>query len=209
MAEILNAEGSELALALDRAAELIGAGKVVAFPTDTVYGLGADPFNLAAIVEVYRVKGRSFNHPLPLLVNSVDQAIDLTSEPPAVFFELAKKYWPGPLTIVVPASSLVPLKVTGNTGNVGLRWPRAPLAVALIAAAARPLTGTSANRTDHLECRTAAEVDKQIGSRVPLILNGGSTGDCAPSTVVDLTAVPPRIVREGPIPESELKELLS
>jgi L-threonylcarbamoyladenylate synthase len=209
MAEILNAEGSELKVALERAAELIVAGKVVAFPTDTVYGLGADPFNLAAVVEVYRIKGRSFSHPLPLLVNSVDQAIDLTSEPPGVFFDLARKYWPGPLTLVVPASSLVPLKVTGNTGNVGLRWPRAPLALALISTAARPLTGTSANRTDHLACRTADEVDKQIGGRIPLILDGGSTGDCAPSTVLDLTADPPRIVRPGPIPENELKELLS
>jgi L-threonylcarbamoyladenylate synthase len=209
MAEILKSEGSSLMAAVERATELIVAGKVVAFPTDTVYGLGADPFNLAAVVEVYRVKGRSFSHPLPLLVNSVDQAIDLTSGPPRAFFDLAKKYWPGPLTLVVPASSLVPLKVTGNTGNVGLRWPRAPLAAALISAAARPLTGTSANRSDHLACRTADEVNAQIGSRIPLILDGGSTGDCVPSTVVDLTADPPRIIRPGPIPESELKELLS
>ncbi|HTV56274.1 MAG TPA: L-threonylcarbamoyladenylate synthase [Terriglobia bacterium] len=209
MAEIIKTEILDLKIHLERAVELILAGKVVAFPTDTVYGLGADPFNLAAVVEVYRIKGRSFSHPLPLLVNSVDQAIDLTSGPPGVFFDLAKKYWPGPLTMVVPASSLVPLKVTGNTGNVGLRWPRAPVAVALISAAGRPLTGTSANRTNHRACRTAGEVDEQIGNRIPLILDGGSTEDSAASTVIDLTADPPRIVRPGPIAENELKELLS
>jgi L-threonylcarbamoyladenylate synthase len=209
MAEIIKAEVSDLQIPLERAVELILAGKVVAFPTDTVYGLAADPFNLAAVVEVYRVKGRSFTHPLPLLVNSVDQAIDLTSAPPGVFFDLAKKFWPGPLTLVVPASSLVPLKVTANTGNVGLRWPRAPLAVALISAAGRPLTGTSANRTNHRACTTAREVEKQIGSRIPLILDGGSTKDSVASTVIDLTAEPPRIIRPGPIAETDLKELLS
>jgi L-threonylcarbamoyladenylate synthase len=209
MAEIIKAEVPDLKIPLERAVELIVAGKVVAFPTDTVYGLGADPFNLAAVAEVYRIKGRSFSHPLPLLVNSVDQAIDLTSEPPSLFFDLAKKYWPGPLTLVVPASSLVPLKVTGNTGNVGLRWPRAPLAVALISAAGRTLTGTSANRANHRACRTAGEVDEQIGGRIPLILDGGSTEDSLASTVVDLTADPPRIIRPGPIAENELKELLS
>lgn len=209
MAEIVKTEGEELADALERAAELITAGKVIALPTDTVYGLGADPFNLAAVVEVFRVKGRGFSRPLPLLVDSMDLALELVSGPPGLFFDLARKYWPGPLTLVVPASSLVPLKVTGNTRNVGLRWPKAPLATALIAAAARPLTGTSANRTNHSACSTADEVNQQLGSRLPLILDGGSTAGNAPSTVVDLTASPPRIIRPGPIPESELKELLS
>ncbi|MGH9350779.1 MAG: L-threonylcarbamoyladenylate synthase, partial [Terriglobia bacterium] len=125
MAEILKVDGASLSHTLECATRLIVSGKVVAFPTDTVYGLGADPFNLAAVSEVYRVKGRSFNRPLPLLVSSLDQATELTSDPPRLFFELAARYWPGPLTLVVPGSRLIPLKVTGNTGNVGLRWPRA------------------------------------------------------------------------------------
>jgi L-threonylcarbamoyladenylate synthase len=181
----------------------------VAFPTDTVYGLGADPFNLAAVAEVFRLKGRAFTRPLPLLVNSLDQAIDLASGPPAVFFDLAKKYWPGPLTLVVPASQSLPLKLTSNTGHVGLRWPRSPLALALITAAGRPLTGTSANRSDHGECRTAGEVNEQIGGALPLILDGGPTGDQPTSTVVDLTRSRPRIIRHGPVLEEELKEFLS
>lgn len=207
MAEILKVEPSNFDHALECATRLITDGKVVAFPTDTVYGLGADPFNLAAITEVFRVKGRAFNRPLPLLVNSLDQAIELTFDPPGLFFDLAGRYWPGPLTLVVPASRLIPLKVTGNTGNVGLRWPRAPVAIGLIAATGRPLTGTSANLTDHPACKTAGEVERQIGGLVSLILDGGPAEDDA-STVLDLTGDHPRILRHGPIPEEELKELL-
>jgi L-threonylcarbamoyladenylate synthase len=206
MAEVLDVRSADWTCALGRAVRLIDEGKVLAFPTDTVYGLGADPFNLAAVVEVYRIKGRAFNHPLPLLVDSLDQAIDLTSHAPALFFSLARKYWPGPLTLVVPAAQRLPLKVTGNTGNVGLRWPRAPLVESLIAAAARPLTGTSANRSGHAACVTAEEVNAQIGTHLPLILDGGPSEHNASSTVVDLTADRPRILRNGPISEDDLKE---
>lgn len=208
MAEILKAEGASLSEALECATKLIASGKVVAFPTDTVYGLGADPFNLAAVSEVFRVKGRSFNRPLPLLVNSFDQAIELTNDPPRLFFDLACRYWPGPLTLVVPGSRRIPLKVTGNTGNVGLRWPQAEIARSLIEAAACPLTGTSANLTDHPACMTAEEVNDQIGSSLELILDGGSTHSNTASTVVDLTGPRPRIVRHGQISEEELKEFL-
>lgn len=208
MAEILKVEPSSLEHALECATRLITGGKMVAFPTDTVYGLGADPFNLAAVTEIFRAKGRAFSRPIPLLVNSLDQAIELTYDPPSLFFDLAGKYWPGPLTLVVPASRLIPLKVTGNTGNVGLRWPRASLAIGLIAATGRPLTGTSANLTDHPACKTAGEVEKQIGRFVPLILDGGPAGDDVASTVLDLTGERPRILRHGPIAEKELKELL-
>jgi L-threonylcarbamoyladenylate synthase len=206
MAEVLDVKSADWSCALDRAVRLIDEGKVLAFPTDTVYGLGADPFNLAAVVEVYRIKGRAFTRPLPLLVGSLDQAIDLTSHAPGLFFSLARKYWPGPLTLVVPAARRLPLKVTGNTGNVGLRWPRAPLVESLIAAAARPLTGTSANRSGQAACGTAEEVNVQIGTYLPLILDGGPSEHNASSTVVDLTADHPRILRHGPISDDELKE---
>lgn len=206
MAEIIKFDRDASSEVVERAARWIAEGKVVAFPTDTVYGLGADPFNLAAVSEVFRVKGRSFNRPLPLLVNSLDQALELTHDPPRLFFELAGKYWPGPLTIVVPASSRIPLKVTGNTGNVGLRWPRADVALSLIHAAGCPLTGTSANLTDHPACRTAEEVNSQLGAALDMILDGGPSGGETGSTVVDLTGPRLRIVRHGKITEEELKE---
>jgi len=208
MSEIIKVDQSRLEFVLEYAVRLILAGKVVALPTDTFYCLGADPFNLAAVSEVYRIKGRTSDRPLPLLVASLDQASDLTTNPPALFFKLAEKFWPGPLTIVVPASRQIPLKVTGNTGKVGLRWPRAPLAVALIAAAARPITGTSANLSEHPACATAEEVDRQVGDTLPLILDGGVAQGELASTVVELEGEGARILRKGPVTEDQLKEFL-
>jgi tRNA threonylcarbamoyl adenosine modification protein (Sua5/YciO/YrdC/YwlC family) len=208
MAEILKLDNISLEYVLQYTVGLILRGKVVAFPTDTFYGLGADPFNLAAVTEIFRIKRRTADRPLPLLVDSIEQAVDLANNPPPLFYQLAQKFWPGPLTLVVPASRLIPLKVTANTGKVGLRWPLAPFVVALIAAAARPLTGTSANLSDWESCSTADEVDCQIGDVLPLILDGGLTRGGMASTVVELTGKTGHIVRHGAIPESELKEYL-
>ncbi len=208
MAEILKVANNRMEFVLEYATRLIFAGKVVAFPTDTFYGLAADPLNLAAVSEIFRIKRRTADRPLPLLVASLDQAADLANDPPALFFKLAEKFWPGPLTIVVPASRLIPLKVTANTGKVGLRWPKALLAVAMIAAAGRPITGTSANLTEHPACSTAEEVEKQLGDDLPLILDGGRTQGELASTVVELVGEHARVLRPGGVPESELKEFL-
>jgi L-threonylcarbamoyladenylate synthase len=209
MAEILKVGPGRLEFVLEYSTRLILAGKVVAFPTDTYYGLGADPFNLAAVSEVFRIKRRIADRPLPLLVGSLDQAAELTNDPPRLFFTLAEKFWPGPLTLVVPASRRIPLKVTANTGKIGLRWPQATLAEALIAVAARPITGTSANLTEHPACSTASDVDTQIGDTVPLILDGGPTQGGLASTVVDLVGDHPRILRPGSISEEALSEFLA
>ncbi len=208
MAELIKVERARLEFLLEYAVRMIISGKVIAFPTDTFYGLGADPFNLAAVSEVFRIKRRTADRPLPLLVASIDQAADLTHNPPQLFFTLAQRFWPGPLTLVVPASRQIPLKVTANTGKVGLRWPQALLATALIEAAARPLTGTSANLSKLSACSTALEVDQQIGDHLPLILDGGPTEGVLASTVVDLTGERPRILRPGGVSESDLKEFL-
>ncbi len=208
MAELIKIDQARLGFLLEYAVRIIISGKVVAFPTDTFYGLGADPFNLAAVSEVFRIKRRTADRPLPLLVASIDQAADLTHDPPQLFFTLAKKFWPGPLTLVVPASRQMPLKVTANTGKVGLRWPRALLATALIEASGRPLTGTSANLSELPACSTAEEVDRQIGDLLPLILDGGPTQGELASTVLDLTGERVRILRPGGVPESDLKEFL-
>ncbi len=208
MAEIFKVNSLRLEFVLEYSKRLILSGKVVAFPTDTFYGLGADPFNLAAVSEIFRIKRRTADRPLPLLVGSLDQALDLIVDPPPLFFKLTEKFWPGPLTVVASASRLIPLKVTANTGKVGVRWPRAPLAEALIAAAGRPLTGTSANLSERPACSTATEVDDQIGETVPLILDGGPTEGQRASTVVALEGERLRILRPGIIPEVELKKCL-
>ncbi|HZO99585.1 MAG TPA: L-threonylcarbamoyladenylate synthase [Terriglobia bacterium] len=209
MAEILKVDRKRLEFVLEYATKLILSGKVVAFPTDTVYGLGADPFNLAAVSEIFRIKRRMAGRPIPLLVDSIAQAADLAMDPPPLFFQLAERFWPGPLTIVVAASRQIPLKITGNTGKVGLRWPRSPLAVGLIAAAARPLTGTSANLSEHSPCSTASDVDAQIGDVLPLILDGGDTKGQLASTVVEVMGDRGHILRVGGVPETDLKEFLA
>jgi tRNA threonylcarbamoyl adenosine modification protein (Sua5/YciO/YrdC/YwlC family) len=209
MAEILKVSSLQMEYVLEYSIRLILSGKVIAFPTDTFYGLAADPFNLAAVREIFRIKRRSSERPIPLLVASLDQAADLVSDPPQLFFTLAKKFWPGPLTVVVPASRLIPLKITANTGRVGVRWPRSPLAEALITALGRPVTGTSANLSERPACATADEVEEQIGSSIPLILDGGSTAGGQPSTVVELRGDRVHILRPGSIPESELEDFLA
>ncbi|TAM82184.1 MAG: threonylcarbamoyl-AMP synthase [Acidobacteria bacterium] len=209
MTVTLKVDRSNLEYALEQSVRLILSGKVIAFPTDTFYGLGADPFNLAAITEIFRIKHRSAERAIPLLVASLDQAADLVADPPQLFFTLAKKFWPGPLTLVVPASRQIPLKLTANTGRVGVRWPRFPLAEALIAAVDRPITGTSANLSEHPACTTAAQVAEQMGDAIPLILDGGTTAGDNPSTVVQLQGEQARILRFGGVTEAELKEFLS
>jgi L-threonylcarbamoyladenylate synthase len=208
MAKILKVDPTQLEQILDAATRLILGGKVVAVPTDTLYGLAADPFNLAAVSEIGRIKRRTVDKPLPLLVDSIDQAADVSLDPPPLFYTLAEKFWPGALTLVVPAARRLPFKVTGNTGKIGLRWPKAPIVVALVAACGRPLIGTSANLTDQPPCTTADEVALQIGDAVPLIIDGGPTPAHVPSTVVEVMGDRGRIIRPGGVPESDLKEYL-
>ncbi len=208
MAEIVKVSPARLEKILERATRLILSGHAVAIPTDTLYGLAADPYNLAAVNEITRIKRRTVERALPLLVDSVDRAAEVAQNPPKLFFELAKKYWPGALTLVVPAAPGLPLKITGNTGKVGLRWPKAPFAEALIAACGRALTGTSANLTEMPPCTTAGEVMLQIGDDVPLIVDGGPTPAHVPSTVIELIGDRARLIRPGAIPESELKDIL-
>jgi len=208
MAEILKADQNRFRFVVDYSARLIRAGKVVAVPTDTLYGLAADPFNLAAVNEIFRIKQRTAGRPVPLLVASLEQAIELTVYPADLLLELAKRFWPGPLTVVVPASPQIPLRITAHTGKLGLRWPRAPLVEALIAATGRPVTGTSANLSEHLPGTTAEEVDRQIGDALPLIVDGGPTPGGVASTVVELVGERIRLLRPGGIPASALEEFL-
>src|SRR5206468_4654764 len=147
------------------AAEQIRSGQVLGMPTDTFYGLAADPLNLRAVERVYEIKSRSRHKPLSLLIESVDQAEELARPLPKEFYALARKYWPGPLTIIVKAASRLPLKVTANTGNVALRIPSSPIALAVIEAAAIPITATSANLSGASECTTADAVRDQLQGR--------------------------------------------
>lgn len=189
---------------LQYAANLISRGRVVGIPTDTFYGLAADPFNLAAVQEIYRIKGRPETRALPILINTMDQTVVLTRDVPDIFFKLAKKFWPGAVTLVVDAADRLPLKVTGNTGRVALRWPKSHVACLLVDAVGSPVTGTSANLSGFAACSNAGQLVKQLGDRLPLVLDGGETGASLASTIVDLRGEDWRIIREGAVSEAEI-----
>lgn len=195
--------------ALDYAARFIHRGEVIGIPTDTLYGLAADPFNLAAVERVFRVKGRAETKALPVLIDSVEQAPMLARELPETFDRLASAFWPGALTLILDASDRIPLKVTGNTGRIALRWPKCAPVCKLIEKVGGPVTGTSANLSGFPPCSTAAQVFKQLGDRLPLILDAGETGRTLPSTIIDVRPEEWRIVREGAISEAEILRALA
>src|SRR5579872_4600519 len=209
-AEIVKVDAkSQNASLIHYAASRIRAGDVVGIPTDTFYGLAADPFNLHAVDRVYEIKSRSRHKPLSLLIESVDQAADLAWPVPETFYLLARRFWPGPLTVIVKADPRLPLKVTANTGNVALRVPNAEVPLAIIRSAGLPITATSANLHGEMECTSAMEVRDQLGSCLSLIVDGGQAPGVMPTTIVDLTVDGSwRLLRQGAIPEEQIVELL-
>lgn len=194
--------------ALRYAAEFLRRGDLVAIPTDTFYGIAADPFNLAAVDQLYRVKGRPETRALPILVNTITQAVSLARDVPYSFHKLAAKFWPGPLTLLVEASSAVPLKVTAHTGNVALRWPKSTIVNALIDLLKGPLTGTSANISGQPACASAIELLEQMGDLLPLIIDAGETPGNLASTIVRLEGNDWAVMREGVITEQEIRAAL-
>jgi L-threonylcarbamoyladenylate synthase len=211
-AEILKINHDKPEISLIRyAADQIRAGEVLGMPTDTFYGLAADPFNLRAVDRVYEIKSRSRHKPLSLLIESVDQAEEMARPLPEEFEALARKFWPGPLTIIVKASSRLPLKVTANTGNVALRIPNSRIPLAVVQAAQIPITATSANLSGEAECTTALAVRDQLKDRISIIVDGGTSPREVASTIIDLTDEDARwrILREGAIPAQEISEFFA
>ncbi len=194
--------------ALDRAAAEIRRGSVVAIPTDALYSLVADPFNLNAVTRVFLAKGREEHRSLPLLIPDLMMAEELAKDIPQRFYVLARHFWPGPLTMIVPASAKVPLKVTGNTGRLALRQPRSPLAIGLLERLGQPLISTSANISGEPTARTGIEVFGALDGRVSLVLDGGPCPG-AGATTIDVTEPYWRVIREGDIPVKDIAECLS
>lgn len=185
------------------AARLLRDGGLVAFPTETFYGLGANAFDATAVSRVFRAKGRPADKPLLVLVDSVAMAETVAAEIPVRARRLMSRYWPGPLTLILPARPALPLALTAGTGTIGLRVPGHPVARALVRAAGCPITAPSANLHGGPSPRTAAEVLAGLGDRVDVILDGGPTPGGPASTLLDLTAEPPRIVRRGAVTLTE------
>ena len=193
--------------AIERASVALRRGEVVAVPTDALYTLVADPFNLHAVGRVFAAKGREPHRSLPLLVSDFLMAEELVTQLPARFYMLARRFWPGPLTIIVPASAKIPLKVTGNTGRLALRQSRSRVVQSLIDWLGQPLIATSANLTGQPTCRTGIDVFGTMDGRVDLVLDGGSCIG-AGSTTVDITEPYWRMIKEGVISEKEIAECL-
>jgi len=190
------------------AAELIRSGKLVAFPTETVYGLGANAFDAAAVARIFQVKRRPRHSPLIVHVDSIDMARALVLEWPDAADRLARRYWPGPLTLVLRKCSSIPDIVTAGLATVGLRVPSHPLALALIRAAGVPIAAPSANPFTGLSPTTAEHVRQSLGDAVDLVLDGGPATVGIESTVLSLAAAEPVLLRPGVIPLPEIESLI-
>lgn len=191
-----------------RAAELLRHGGLVAFPTETVYGLGADATNATAVRRIFEVKQRPATSPLIVHVDSEQMAREYAAEWPSSASELADRFWPGPLTLVLPKKSIIPDEVTAGLTTVGLRVPAHPIALELIQTAGLPVAAPSANRFTQLSPTTAAHVRDSLGDAVDLILDGGSTPVGIESTVLSLVNGRPVLLRPGMISKEELEEIL-
>ncbi|MGA2196278.1 MAG: L-threonylcarbamoyladenylate synthase [Bryobacteraceae bacterium] len=192
---------------LERAAAAVRRGNVVAIPTDALYTLVADPFNLRAVTQVFAAKGREPHRSLPILIGGIVTAEELAGELSNRFYLLARRFWPGPLTIIVPASAKIPLKVTGNTGRLALRRSRSEIANKLIEMVNQPLIATSANISGHPTCHSGIDVFGMMDGRVDLVVDGGICGGPG-STTVDITEPFWRLIKTGAIEEKEIAECL-
>jgi L-threonylcarbamoyladenylate synthase len=192
---------------LEEAAAVLRAGGLVAFPTETVYGLGANALDADAVQRIFAAKGRPSYNPVIAHVADIAGAQALVTEWPPLAQALAERFWPGPLTLALPKRSIVPSAVTAGRATVAVRIPAHPVARALLAAAGIPVAAPSANRFTELSPVTAAQVARSLGDRVDLILDGGRTDVGIESTVVDLTATPPVLLRPGTITRGELEAI--
>jgi L-threonylcarbamoyladenylate synthase len=200
MPEILKVgAGLSAETVFDRAAKIVIAGGVIAYPTETFYGLGVDATNENAIRKIYALKGRNFSSPISVIIAKEEDLLSLVQEVPIVAQNLIKAFWPGPLTIVFKASDKILPILTAGTGKIGVRISSSKDATAIAQKLGRPLTATSANLSGQMECSTAMEVAVQIGNKVDAIVDIGKTAGGLGSTIIDVTANPPHILREGVI----------
>lgn len=204
-AEILPTDTPELfQKAVRTAAHLLRAGKVVALPTETVYGLAANALDPAAVASIFEIKGRPSHNPIIVHVASLEMARRCVTTWTALAGKLADAFWPGALTLVLPRSAPIPDIVTAQGPTVGIRWPSHPLMQAVIRECGFPLAAPSANPSNRLSPTTAAHVRQDLGHRIPLIIDGGQSQVGIESTVLDLTQSPPRLLRPGMIHEEAL-----
>lgn len=184
---------------LDRAVSVLRSGGIAAIPTDTLYGLAANPFDAAAVARLFAVKSRALEKALPLVAADIEQVRRTLGALTPLGARLAQRFWPGPLTLVVAAADTLAGEVTGGTGTVGVRVPALAVTRALCAACGFPLTATSANISGEPATVDPEEVVRQIGERIDVLVDAGPTPGGPPSTIVDVTGDEPRLIRTGAI----------
>lgn len=191
---------------ISSALSLIRDGEIVAFPTDTVYGLGADPFQATGIIKLFEAKGRDSNKAIAILIGSIEQASLVTDHMPDMAIRLCEVFWPGMVTVIVPRKNTLP-ELISNVDRIGIRMPNHPVALEMLRTYG-PLATTSANLSGKPDAITAKDVFDQLANRVPLILDGGKCQGGVPSTVIDCSGSEPVILREGPVSIEQLFKVL-
>lgn len=210
MPEILkpDADNSEKKV-LSRAAEILAGGGIIAYPTETFYGLGADATNEKAIEKIFAVKGRDLKNPISLIIGKPDDIYPIVKNVPETAKILMAAFWPGALTIVFQASDKISPLLTAGSGKIGLRISSHPIALKIVQKLKKPLTATSANLSGTPECSLASEVIKQIGDKIDAILDWGETQGGKASTIIDVTCDPSVILREGTISRKIIEECIN
>jgi len=189
---------------IERAVALLREGQVIAYPTETIYGLGADVQDRKAVKRIYDLKARDYGLPISILVADLRMLRDVVNDVPDRALLLMRKFWPGPLTILFPASQIIPKGLVTNTGKVGVRISSHPVASALVEQFGRPMTTTSANLSGFPPSLSVKHVHKYFGDKLPCIIDGGECEPSRGSTVVDLSEETMRIIRDGSIPADEV-----
>jgi L-threonylcarbamoyladenylate synthase len=209
MPEVLkiNPENPEINL-IARAIHILKTGGVIAFPTETFYGLAADATNEDAVEKIFHLKGRDFSNPVALIIGNDRQLQGLVEEIPDSSRILMQTFWPGPLTLVFKASPQIIPKLTAHTGKIGIRISSHPVAACLAHRLDRPITATSANFSGTPEILSPQEVIRCLGDRVDLVIDGGLSPGGKGSTILDVTLDPPVTLREGAIPTQRIREKL-
>ena len=195
--------------ALDKVVSMLSRDGLIAYPTESVYGLGANAVSEAAVERLFAAKGRPGDMPIPLIIGDTADLAGLVTEISESARKLMKAFWPGPATLVFRATRKIPARVTGGTGKVGLRVSGHPVAAAIARGCAFPITATSANRSGGAEASSSSELDPAIRGAVDLIVDGGRTPGRPLSTVLDVTVEPPRIIRAGGVSEGQIQALLN
>jgi L-threonylcarbamoyladenylate synthase len=199
---------NEAAEDLSAAVQVLKGGDVIVFPTETLYGLGADALDDAAVEKVFQLKGRDPRNPIPVLVADQEMLHSLVAKVPTIAQKLMERYWPGPLTLVLPGEKNIPKPLCNSSGEVGVRISNQPLAALLIKGLGRPLTATSANPSGKEPARTLHEAKTYFAGQVEVFVDGGTLTSKSGSTVVEVMEDGIKIIREGEISTSELRLVL-